>query len=140
MQLLAAGPEAMDPIRIQKSMFIFGKETPADWLKGADLYEFEPYNWGPFSQDISRDLAELRRFGLVEEVEEVERPGVTWPLHQATATGQVVAKHVAKHYEPTAIGYLKDVRAYTLRHGFKDLLRAVYQKYPEYAVNTVFKY
>ena len=60
---LAAGQNRIDPIRVMKGMFIFGQEAPAEWLQGIPLYEFQPYNWGPFCQDIYRDLDDLRAPG-----------------------------------------------------------------------------
>src|SRR2546426_11848870 len=85
---LAAGPEPMDPIRIVKGMFIFGQEVPRAWLRGAELYTFEPYNWGPFSSDIYRDLDALRRGDLVEALDQL---GASWKYHRATEVGRAVA-------------------------------------------------
>ena len=134
---LAAGPEAMDPIRIVKGMFIFGQEAPRAWLRGAPMYTFAPYNWGPFSSDIYRDLDALRHAGLVDAIDQV---GASWKYHRATDAGRAEAARVAPKWMPDVIRFLGEVRAYTLRHGFQELLKAVYKKYPEYAVNSVFRY
>ncbi len=42
--------------------------------------------------------------------------------------------------DPKGVRYLEALRRFTLSLGFHDLLRAVYKKYPEYAVNSVFKF
>jgi len=134
---LAAGPNRLDPIRIMKGMFIFGQEAPAEWLEGIQMYEFQPYNWGPFCQDIYRDLDELRGRGLVETTED---PGASWKYYNATAAGCALSDDLARYYRTPLLAFLKQIREYTLRHSFEDLLRAVYKKYPKYAVNTVFRY
>src|SRR4029453_8517264 len=120
LSFLAAGENRLDPIRIMKGMFIFGQETPAEWLHGISLYEFKPYKMGPFCQDVYRDLDDLRARGLVETTEE---QGVSWKYYNPTPTGRVLADDQAQHYEARLIEFLKRIREYTVRHSFDDLLR-----------------
>jgi hypothetical protein len=134
---LAGGPEALDPIRIMKGLFIFSMECPADWLSDEARYQFEPYNWGPFSNDVYTDLRTLRvrNYALTSA-----EPGRSWEYHQASKQGHRVAKQIHESLDARVVEYLLRLRRYTLSSSFQQLLRAVYAKYPEYAVNSVFRH
>jgi uncharacterized protein YwgA len=59
-------PRGLDPVRLQKGMFLFGQEVaevPPD-----EKYTFRPYNYGPMSKAIYDDLDGLVADGLVEKV------------------------------------------------------------------------
>jgi uncharacterized protein YwgA len=59
----------LDPIRIQKGLFILAMETPEEWLPSEARYHFEPYNYGPYSSEIYYDLDRLEGYGYVEKIE-----------------------------------------------------------------------
>jgi DNA-binding PadR family transcriptional regulator len=134
---LAGGPEELDPIRIMKGMFIFEQESRPEWRAHRHLYEFEPYNWGPFSAEVYRHLDALVRRGLVMARSE---EGKNWKYYQVTPIGRRAADEIRRRLDPEAVEYLDAVRRFTLSVSFHELLRAVYRKYPAYAVNSVFQY
>src|SRR4051812_43253500 len=86
--LRAGGGERVDPIRIQKALFILAKETPKDWLPTEARYRFEPYNYGPYSTDIYYDLERLERDGYVETS---ELPGRSWKYYSLSPEGNEAA-------------------------------------------------
>ena len=73
--LLMAIGDHIQPIQIQKTMFKFAMESnaPKD-----EIYDFEPYNWGPCSFEIYDDLSKLRAEGFVEAV----RTGRGWSTYR----------------------------------------------------------
>lgn len=134
---LAGGEQDMDPVRIMKGLFVFGQECQPEWLGQRPLYRFEPYNYGPFSAEIYRDLERLVARGLVEAREVI---GQRWKHHRATPAGRRVAAEIRRRLDPKAVRYLDQMRAFTLAHSFHDLLRMIYKKYPAYAVRSVFQF
>lgn len=128
--LEAAGPDELDPVRIQKGMFLLSKRGPA-----RDLYPFQPYDWGPFSSAIYADLASLTRQAYLTE----ERvPGRTWSTYRVTARGHQRASAAAAHVGEIATAWLRQAREFLTTRSFAELLREVYSLYPDYAVNSRF--
>src|SRR5450755_729547 len=82
-----SGPEALDPIRIQKGMFLLSMRGPC-----RDLYKFRPYNWGPYSSDLVGDLELLVSRGLLTTVQE---PGRNWARFRPTSQGRERAGQMA---------------------------------------------
>jgi len=132
---IAAGPEEVDPIRIVKGLFVFCQEVPRKWVGDRELYEFEPYNWGPFSFDLYRDLEVLKAAGLVVAS---EHPASSLKHYVVTGLGEEYATRIRKALHPQAIHYLEELRKSLLSMDFNTLLRVIYKKYPEFAVNSVF--
>jgi hypothetical protein len=124
----SGGADAVDPIRIQKGMFLLSQRGPA-----RDLYGFEPYNWGPFSPEIYRDLEQLRREHLVERQ---PVPGGTWSRWRATPEGENEARRVAERLAPDDVTWLASARSFVTSRSFKRLLRDIYAEYPEYATQS----
>lgn len=134
--IFLSGPEQLDPIRIMKGMFLFSQECPKDWIHDEDRYRFEAYNWGPFSRDVYRDLDALVIQGLVTTT---TITGRDWNYHAATDAGRTLAATAAQQWRPAVRVYLEKLRRYVLSVNFSTLLKTIYQKYPDYAVNSVFR-
>ncbi len=132
----ADGGEKLDPIRIQKGLFILAMETPQDWLPSEARYEFEPYNYGPYSSAIYRDLDELERRGYVETTSVAGR---SWDYYALTPEGIKAAETVSRGMDSRALQYFQRIRDFVGMVSFRKLLTAVYERYPKYAVNSVFK-
>jgi uncharacterized protein YwgA len=126
----ARGPEELDPVRIQKGIFLLSRRGPA-----RNLYGFEAYDWGPFSSAIYADLASLARQGYLTE-EKV--PGRTWSVYRITARGHERALVAAAQAGEMATAWLKQTREFVTTRTFAQLLRDVYALYPDYAVNSRF--
>lgn len=122
----------MDPIRIQKGMFLFAMESGAP---SPELYRFEPYNWGPFSRPIYGDLEALEADGLIERV---PVRGATYAQYRRTSAGNAAAERLSGKANPGHIGYLLQLRTNVASATFDRLLRGVYKKYPEYASRSIF--
>jgi DNA-binding PadR family transcriptional regulator len=126
----AQGPEDLDPVRIQKGMFLLSKRGPE-----RDVYEFQPYDWGPFSSDIYADLASAARQGYLTE----ERvPGRTWSTYRITARGHERALALAAQMRAEDVAWLRQAREFLTTRSFAQLLREIYDLYPDYAVNSRF--
>lgn len=131
-----AGPNDLDPVRIMKGMFLIARETPPDWLPSEARYQFMPYNYGPYSSAIYADLDELERLGYVRPERAL---GQHWKHYWLTPRGREMAVASAATLGRDVVRYINSVRGFVTRLSFRDLLTAVYRRYPDYAVNSVFQ-
>lgn len=126
------GPAQLDPVRIEKGMFLLTMRGPT---AARDLYRFQPYNWGPYSAQVNHDLEELRAAGLVE----AERAqGQTWRKYRVTSGGEFLAREFSDRLAPEDVAWIRSLRHWLAARSFNQLLRDVYDAYPEYATNSLF--
>ena len=132
--IAAAEGKPLTPVQLQKTLFLIGKAS----LSGipAPLYQFEPYDYGPFDADIYRDAEELASKSLV-----VRGPAVNgnWTDTLVASEGQMEAELLRKHLSEPITGYIHDLTMWVMSLPFATLIKAVYEKYPEYRVNSVFQ-
>jgi hypothetical protein len=135
--LLDAAPGGpLDPVRVQKGMFLFAMQAPLD---RRERYAFEPYAYGPMSRGLYEDVDRLRHERLLDEspVEDA-----SWRLLELTAAGRTRARsasHRAELEQPEALAQLVAIREEISELNFTELLARVYERYPDYAVNSVFR-
>lgn len=131
--LLLLIAEGIDPIRVQKGMFLFAMESSAP---EGQKYRFQPYNWGPFSQPIYADLEALEGAGLVERM---QVPGASYYRYRRTTKGDEAAAALAARAPGDLVTSITEARGAVTGVGFDGLLKRVYDKYPEYATKSLFK-
>jgi hypothetical protein len=124
------GPDELDPIRIQKGMFLLSMRGPK-----RDLYRFRPYNWGPFSVDLYGDLDLLVANGMLVAQ---DQPGRAWARFKPTGEGVARARQVATQVGAPAVSWLGITRQFLTTRGFAKLLSDVYDEFPEYATASLF--
>jgi hypothetical protein len=126
----------LDPVRLQKSLFLLREEGG---LSPAEAYRFEPYDYGPFSGTIYRDLGELLDGGLAKE-QPVE--GYNWSRYLITAAGMHRARALVERFDRShqaVLIQLAAIKNELLDLPFDALLRRVYDSHPDYARNSVFR-
>lgn len=131
---LDGAPQGLDPIRLQKGMFLFAMDDAS----GADeIYDFVPYDYGPMSTQIYRDLNDLTERGLIAATP-VE--GQTWSRFSATQDGLVAARDLLEQ-EPsqTTARLLFEIKNDVASHSYQQVLEDVYDRYPEFASKSVFR-
>jgi hypothetical protein len=129
---LKGAPAGLDPVRIQKGMFLMAMEAG---LPDNENYVFRPYLYGPMSSSIYSDVESLEDEGLIEG-EAV--PGYTWQRYKPTTPGIDVARHLLEDADPRAARKLFEIKRKVATQSFPDLLRDVYTQYPRYATRSVF--
>jgi hypothetical protein len=126
----------LDPIRIMKGLFLAQNEDPT----GAALpipsppYEFRPYAYGPFTATVYGDLDELLRAGAVERE---TRPSRTYARWRLTDVGRALVGTAAHAVGTEGVERLRRAKAEVVFRGFRALLEHVYQRYPEYAEESI---
>ena len=136
--LVIAAPSGkqLQPVQLQKALFLLGENLSAVQLCAKPFYEFAPYDYGPFSSQVYQDADALEVQGLVH----IDRPPVTrYKLYSATEEGQKRAQELRALLHPGVVKYLDTVVEFTRRLSFNQLVSAIYQAFPAMKANSVFK-
>ncbi len=129
----AQEPEALDRLRLQKGVFILQMAGDERWR---NLFDFEPWDWGPFSRELTREIAQLVNDNLLE-IESV--PGRRYPRYRTTYEGDARVAKLLEEMDSKHVEFVSKVRAYVTSRSFSQLLREVYGRFPDYAVNSRFQ-
>lgn len=117
----------VDRIRIMKGMFLFQAEAP----RPPEIdYTFRPYDYGPFTPEIYRDLE-----ALVEKSYVVESPAGR--SYRATQQGRDYLSGLLFPAQP--LEALIELRVEITDLSFRKLLKRVYSAHPESARRSVAK-
>ncbi|MGH2944882.1 MAG: hypothetical protein ACRDPC_01175 [Solirubrobacteraceae bacterium] len=128
--------EGLDPIRVQKAMFLFAEEGGRPV---GERYAFVAYNYGPMSPGLYRDVEALVRRGLIER-REVD--GYRWHRLRATVAGHQRAGDrlcAVSGDEAVAAARLREMRRTVQALDFTGLLETIYDRYPRFAQRSVFR-
>lgn len=127
---------ALQPVQLQKALFLFAAKVPQGVLPATSRYEFKPYDYGPFSAEIYADAESLETSGLVS----ISRPPVSrYKEFRVTPAGRTQAQTLRAQEDPQVVNYLANLVTYTQSLGFNQLVASVYEEFPEMKVNSVFK-
>ncbi|MBV6504109.1 MAG: hypothetical protein AKCLJLPJ_02209 [Fimbriimonadales bacterium] len=119
------------PVHMQKILFLLSR-AGADAV-GDDFYDFQPWDYGPFSSQVYWDLEKAAEEGLVV----IDASGRV-RHYSLSPAGEAHAQELAKHLDPKMAEYLKRVTEWAKGLSFSDLVRAIYQRFPEYKTRSVF--
>jgi uncharacterized protein YwgA len=121
-------PRPIDRVRVQKALFVLSKEAGI-----ADFYSFVPYHYGPFCKDIYSDAEGLARTGNLVEVMHCG-----YRAYLPTRTGRTAASEIQSRAPEPVADYVRLVREWVERHSFNSLVRAVYERWPDTKVRSIF--
>lgn len=113
---------------IQKLFYIFYRQ-----VEGLALFEYTPYNFGPFSKELNQSINQLISEGYLQE-----RKIRDYFLYQITPKGKQNAntqKSIGEREQKAILQLCDHVRNYTP----KQILEYVYSKYPETTINSLLK-
>lgn len=126
----------LEPVQLQKSLFLFGQQLKSRQLKTRSFYKFEPYDYGPFCSMVYSDAEELERAGLIT----IQRPPeARYKLYSATADGKKRAKELERELATDVTAYTREIIRFTQKLTFDELVSAIYKAYPKMKVNSVFQ-
>jgi hypothetical protein len=127
------GDRGLSPVQLQKSLFLLGMEVQE--VQG-NFYEFFPHNYGPFCKEIYMDAERMAEEGLIA----IERIPQQYSKYFIMPHGQNRVNEIGHEVPPRAWDYLKNAVEWAQKQSFSGLIRAIYDKYPDYRVNSVFQY
>lgn len=132
---LAAAKVPMQPVQLQKALFLMSKNIPARVL-GKNFYTFDPYDYGPFCKAIYDDAEILESQELVE----VTRPPVSrFNIYAATSSGKSKATELHQGLSAKVLDYSNRVVEFVQSVSFNELVSAIYKAYPDMQENSVFR-
>jgi uncharacterized protein YwgA len=133
----AGAPDGLDPIRIQEGMFLFAQRAAGP---ASSKYAFEAHLYGPMSHEVYDDLDGLVVEGLLEPR---RVPGKRWSLYRASGRalgeGERILRRARKDGLLDAARELMAIGREVSNASFGELLADIYEQYPEFAVNSVFR-
>lgn len=124
----------ISPAQLQKSLFLLSKMKPQ--AVNTDYYNFIPYNYGPFSQEIYSDIDELVNEGLVITG---HPEGERWLGYAITSKGSEYARSLREKATDEDYNYLYRVVNWARNVSFQELIRTIYHRFPEFKANSVFQ-
>lgn len=131
---LAAGEKSEhSPVQIQKLLFLIDKNVGE--RIGGPLFDFKPYDYGPFDSSIYDLLRQFESEGLASSSPTIKG----WSKYSLTDAGLKRSSEVNVNIDKTVLNYISEVSKYVRTVSFVDLVSAVYKAYPEMKVNSVFR-
>jgi hypothetical protein len=141
--LLRAVGDVFGRTRLVKLLFLTGKETNATRVV-PDFFRHFAYNYGPFDDEIFRDVEALAQHGLVDARAPLDLiPGKRHvdAVYRLTPKGKKYAEALARA-EASAPGLVGELKVLALKYGrlsLDDLVRHVYETYPEYTTESLIR-
>ena len=127
--IAAAGEDGLDRVQLQKSAFLVGEEFEGKLI---DFYQFRPYMYGPFSQEIYTDVERLSDGPLIETYFD---DGRQWYRMACDATSlQYSLSEDLESVVKRIVSWVSKMSS------FYELVRAIYYLYPEQRKNSVLPY
>ncbi len=135
--VVAAGlGQPLQPVHLQKSLFLLAMTLTKQQGKGSDFYEFTAYDYGPFSAEVYSDAEDLSTDGLIA----IEQPPYrSYRVYRATDAGRRRATDLESALEPNVVAYLHQLVGWVMSLTFRQLVSAIYREYPAMKANSVFR-
>lgn len=131
---LAAGGQGavFPPAQVQKLFFLLDREI-ASYVDGPH-FAFVPYDYGPFDSDVYSALDMASFAGLVE----INRAGRV-RTYSLTLEGFARGSAVLSAIREPARTFITRAAKWVNSLSFAQLVSAIYQRYPDMKVNSVFR-
>ena len=129
----SGGGTPLTPVQLQKSLFMISKnvkEIPDPF------YTFEPYHYGPFDIEIYTDADSLENEGLLASI---QSNNGRWTETAINPNGLKKAEVLEKELSEPAAKYVRELVQWAQSLSFSDLVKSIYNIYPEYRENSVFQ-
>lgn len=129
--IAAAGDAGLGKAQLQKSAFLAGEEFEGKLPE--NYYQFEPYLYGPFAQEVYSDAERLCDGPLVEMIVGIDGR----PIYRLSRDSDSWRSHLSSDLQS---GVQNAVDWVSRMSSFEELLRAIYYLYPEQRSNSIFEY
>lgn len=130
----AAGGEnaRFSPVQVQKLLFLMDRE--ASEFVGGPHFDFVPYDYGPFDRAVYDVLGELSTEGLVET-----RNSGRYREYSLTPEGYESGRASLEELPDKARSFLLRLTEWVMNLSFRQLVAAIYRRYPEMKANSIFR-
>jgi uncharacterized protein len=130
---LAAGGENASywPVQVQKLLFLIDREASA--LVNGPHFDFKPYDYGPFDRAVYLELDSLAAQGLIN----IQNTG-RYRVYSLTPEGYRQGSSNLSQVS-LARSYIEQAARWVRSLSFQQLVAAIYRRYPDMKVNSVFR-
>ena len=133
--LAAADGQALQPVQLQKAVFLLVRNIPAD-IRGEADFDFSPYDYGPYDKAVYHQADNLALSGLVSvSTSSVGR----YRLYAATLVGVQEGRRILTTLPSNISEYIGNVVRWVCTLSFADLVKSIYEAYPEMKANSIFR-
>ncbi len=121
----------LDPIRLMKGCFLVSQIGRDEWR---GLFDFEPYDYGPFDTSVYRTRDELLANGFLES-----REAGRYGQYVVTDLGKDHLHELVQRGEATAADaeWFRSIGRWVTSKSFSELLREIYDHFPNYATRSI---
>jgi len=133
--LASAEGRPFTPVQIQKAIFLLTRNVPGLIDQGPG-FDFVPYDYGPFDQSVYIEADFLRYEGLA-----VVSPAENgrWSTYAASDIGTARGKGLLERLPTNISDYIRTIAEWTRARSFRDLVKSIYEAYPEMKANSIFR-
>lgn len=131
--LAAAGENAtFSPVQVQKLFFLIDRE--ASQLVDGPHFNFSAYDYGPFDRAVYDELDMLSFAGLVET-----QSSGRYRKYVLTPKGYEAGVTKLQDMPPKASSFITRAAKWVRELSFQQLVAAIYNRYPDMKVNSIFR-
>lgn len=130
----AAQGHSYTPAQLQKAVFLISEKLPGI-VDAGPAFNFRPYDYGPFDRSVYDEADVLAAAGLAH-VERFSSNGLRY--YSATAEGQAAAEAILQSVNEQQANYVRHVSQWVRSLGFAQLVRSIYEEYPQMRANSIF--
>lgn len=131
--LAAADGNGYGPAQLQKAVFLLSKNAP-DLIDEGDGFRFAPYDYGPFDKRVYDAADHLASEGLCS----INRSYNGFRTYAATESGRETGRAILDVLPEEKRKYIVDVSKWVRSLGFAQLVKSIYEAYPEMRKNSIF--
>lgn len=119
------------PVQLQKLLFLIDRELSAEL--GGPFFDFRAYDYGPFDRRVYDILETMQAETLVE----IEHSNLR--KYRATQKGQRIGEEAISRVPDWLGDAIRTYSSWVRQLSFAALVSAIYKKYPDMKVNSVFQ-
>lgn len=129
------GGATFDPVQTQKLFFLIDRE--ASHLFGGPHFNFKPYDYGPFDRLVYDEMNAMRDLGFVR----IDSSGgySDYNIYSLTSSGFEKGNKLFVTFSPSIQIFLRDTVKWIRSLTFQQLIAAIYRRYSDMKVNSIFK-
>ena len=130
-----ASRQVISPVQLQKAVFLVSR-ADLDGLP-EQIYAFQPYHYGPFDSDVYSDAEKLHMQELL--LRSPSRNGA-WTDTIITPKGWERTDELHSELPDGTVNQIEQIVRTVQALEFSELLRHIYDKHPDFQINSVFQY
>lgn len=131
--LAAADGNGYGPAQLQKALFLISRNAP-DVFDDGRGFNFTPYDYGPFDKRVYDAADGLASEGLCS----VMHSSNGYRTYSATEDGRRLGQEVLARLDAGKRAYFQEVSRWVRSLSFAQLVKSIYQAYPDTQKNSIF--